>query len=97
MEVSYNKNTGLVLDADLTFLVVDASVSVRARSCLNSRLIWDPRFLRSTSEVICVISRPVSDVERRVAQTCTWNETRDCSDRAWDKKFLRFTLDRTQS
>ena len=38
MKISCKKNVGLVLDADLTQLVVDADVSVRPRNCS------DPRF-----------------------------------------------------
>ena len=33
MEVSYNRNVGLALDADLMLLVADAGVSVRTQSC----------------------------------------------------------------
>jgi len=51
MGVSYNRNTGLTLDADLALLVVDASVLVRTRSCSDSHLKWDAQFRRPASEV----------------------------------------------
>ena len=38
MKVSYNRNAGLTLDADLALLVVDAGFSVRMRSYSDPRL-----------------------------------------------------------
>jgi len=35
MEVNYNRNTSLALEADLTLFVVDADVSVKMWSCLD--------------------------------------------------------------
>ena len=57
MGVSYNKNVGLALDADLTLFVVDADVSLecgvarthvrrKMRSCSDPRLKWNAKLLR---------------------------------------------------
>ena len=35
MGISYNRNAGLVVDADLALFVVDADVSVRTRNYLD--------------------------------------------------------------
>jgi len=48
MEISYKKNAGLAVDADLTLLVVDTDVSVKMWSYSDPRLKWmrsylDPR------------------------------------------------------
>jgi len=51
MGVSYNRNAGLMLDAELALLVVGAVVLVRMRSYSEPRLKWDAGFLRSASEV----------------------------------------------
>ena len=59
MGISYNRNVGLALDADLALFVVDADVSVRTRSCSGPREAQDAELLR-----------PVFEVEHRVAQIC---------------------------
>ena len=38
MGISYNKNVGLALDADLALLIVDTDVSVKMRKCLDQHL-----------------------------------------------------------
>ena len=58
MEISYNRNAGLAVDADLALFVVDADVSVRTQSCSDSHLKRDAEFFR-----------PVFEVRREVAQT----------------------------
>jgi len=69
MGVSYNRNVSLVLDANLTLLIIDVGISVRTQSYSNPCLKWDTGFLR-----------PASEVEHRAAQTCTWNGTPGYSD-----------------
>ena len=49
--VSYNRNAGLALDADLALFVVDEGISVLMQSCSDPRLEWDAMFLRPTSDV----------------------------------------------
>jgi len=46
MKVSYNRNLGLVMDADLVLFVVDADVSVRTQSCSDPCLKWDAELLK---------------------------------------------------
>ena len=58
MEINYNRNTGLVVDADLALFIVDADISVRMRSCSDPHLQWDTKLLR-----------PAFEVRREVAQT----------------------------
>ena len=81
MGVSYNRNTGLALDANLALHIVDAGVSVRTLSCSDPRLKLDAWFLR-----------PASEVERRVAQTrvrCGVLYTRV----GWDAELLRLAFE----
>ena len=59
MGVSYNRNAGLALDAELALFLVDAGISVRMRSYSDSRLKCDTGFLR-----------PAFKMERGVAQIC---------------------------
>ena len=82
MRVSYNRNAGVTLDADLALLVIDVGVSVKTWSCSDSRLKWDAWFLR-----------PASEVEHQVAKTRAWNRRRSYSDSVgWDAELLRLAL-----
>jgi len=84
MRASYNKNAGFTLDANLALLVVDVGIYIRTRSYSDPSLKWDTGFLR-----------PAFKVERRVAQTCSWNGMRGCSDPrlSQDARFFRPALD----
>ena len=57
MGVSYNKNAGLAVDADLTLFVVDVDVSVKTQNCSDTRLKWDAEWLRPTFEVRCEVDQ----------------------------------------
>ena len=68
MGVSYNRNTCLLLDADLALLVVDASVSkrgvVQTRICSEMQGFSDPRLMWSAK-----LLRPALEMGRGVTQT----------------------------
>jgi len=72
VRVNYNRNAGLVLDADLALLIVDAGISVRMQSCSDSHLKRDTGFLR-----------PHVWSGRQVAQTHAWHGMQSYSDSRW--------------
>ena len=46
MGVSYKRNTGLVMDADVALFVVDADISVRTQSYSDPLLKWDAKLFK---------------------------------------------------
>jgi len=78
MRISYKRNAGLTLYVDLALFVVDTDVSVRTRSCLDSRLKWEAELLRPAFEVRRKVAQ--TRVRFRVTQTRVWIKTWGCSD-----------------